>query len=415
MSLGERLQHAWNAFRSNGSTKSLDYMSYGYGYASRPDLLRLRSGMERTLIASLYNRIAIDVAAVTINHVRLDENGRFTSIIDSSLNRCLTKDANIDQTGRALIQDVVMSLCDTGFCAVVPVKTTLDPMKTEGYQIEELRVGDIIEWYPSDVKVKVYNEEIGDRQEVILPKRMVAVITNPLYSVMNEPNSTLRRLINKLNLLDVMDEKNSSGKMDLIIQLPYLAKSPMRKAQAEQRRKEVEDQLIGSKYGIAYIDGTEHITQLNRPAENNLLTQIEYLTKQLYVQLGLTEEVFNGTADEKTMLNYHNRTIEPFLSAITTEMDRKFLSKTAQTQGQAIRFFSDSFKLVPVEQLAEIADKFTRNEILSPNEIRSIIGYKPVADPRADELRNRNLNQNNNDENPVEPVMTNDSEEGGEA
>lgn len=403
MGFGDRLQHAWNAFKNDPPQKS--WTDLGPSSSVRPDVLRSFVSNDQTIINSIYNRIAIDVAAIKVEHVRLDQNGRYITSIPSSLNYCLTTEANIDQTGRNLIQSIAMGLCREGVVAVVPVETSLNPDKSDSYEIKQLRCGPVTQWYPEHVTVSLYNDHNGEKQEITFPKKNVAIIENPLYSVMNEPNSNLRRLIHKLTILDAIDEQSGAGKLDIIIQLPYVIKSDARKKQAEQRRKDIEMQLAGSKYGIAYTDGTERITQLNRPAENNLLNQIEYLTKMLYNQLGLTESVFDGTADEKTMLNYHNRTIEPMLSAITNEMKRKFLTKTARTQGQSIEFFRDPFRLVPVEQLADIADKFTRNEILSSNEVRAIIGYKPVDDERADELRNKNLNQ---DANQIEPVSTND-------
>lgn len=402
MGFSDRLQHAWNAFKNGDLPQSTSY-NLGASSSFRPDYNRFYFGSDQSIVTSIYNRISIDVASIKIEHVRLDQNGRFVESIDSHLNKCLTLSANIDQTGRTLIQDIAMRMCTDGVVAVVPVKTSLNPNKTDSYDIKSLRCGKITQWYPKHIMVSLYNEEIGERQEIILPKNNVGIIENPLYDVMNEPNSNLRRLIHKLNILDAIDEQSGAGKLDLIIQLPYVIKSDARREQAERRRKDIEMQLSGSKYGIAYTDGTERITQLNRPAENNLLNQIDYLTKMLHSQLGLTESVFDGTADEKTMLNYHNRTIEPMLSAITNEMKRKFLTKTARTQGQSIEFFRDAFRLVPVEQIAEIADKFTRNEILSPNEVRAIIGYKPSEDERADELRNRNLNQNNSE---VKPITT---------
>ena len=404
MGLGERLQHAWNAFKGNEKQMPVYPYQLGGGYNYRPDQIRFAPGTERSIVTAVYNRIAIDVAAIKVQHVRLDQNGRYTEVIDDQLNKCLTVSANVDQTGRALIQDAVMSLCDIGVVAIVPTDTSIDPTASSAFMVEELRVGEITQWFPGHVQVRVYNERNGIKQEVTLPKEMVAIVENPLYPIMNAPNSTLRRLIRKLTILDSIDEQSGAGKLDLIIQLPYVINSEKRRAQAELRRKNIEMQLAGSKYGIAYTDGTEHITQLNRPAENNLMTQIEYLTKMLYSQLGITEEVMNGTADEAAMLNYHNRTIEPMLSAITEEMYRKFLSKTARSQGQSISFFRDPFKLVPVNNIADIADKFTRNEILSSNEVRAIIGYKPVDDPRADELRNKNLNQEKNGEDP--PMTT---------
>ena len=386
-----RLQHAWNAFRNRDPTGH----QYGYGpsYGSRPDRTRMRFGNERSIVSSIYTRIGIDVAAVSIQHIRLDENGRYAETINSNLNECLTVQANIDQSGRALIQDIVMSMFDEGVVAVVPVDTTLNPNESGSFDIQSLRVGKILEWYPRHVRVQLYNDREGRRDEVILEKRFVAIIENPLYAVMNEPNSTLKRLVHKLNLLDSIDEQSGSGKLDLIIQLPYVIKTPARREQAEQRRKDIEMQLAGSKYGIAYTDGSEKVTQLNRPAENNLMAQIEYLTSMLYSQLGITENVFNGTAEEAEMLNYYNRTIEPVLAAITDAMNRTFLTKTARTQGQKIVYLREPFKLVPVNNLAEIVDKFTRNEILTSNEIRAMIGYKPVDDPKADELRNSNLSR----------------------
>lgn len=391
MALTDRLQHAWNAFLNKDPTKSY----YGYGSASyyKPDRMRPTMGNERSMVVSVYNRIAMDVASIDIFHARLDEDGRFTEQIASGLNECLTLSANMDQTGKAFLQDVVMSMMDEGCVAIVPVETTTNPTVTGSFDISSLRTGKIKEWYPAHVRVELYNEKTGRKEDVTLPKKMVAIIENPLYAVMNEPNSTLKRLIYKLNLLDVIDEQSGSGKLDLIIQLPYVIKTPARKEQAEQRRKDIEMQLAGSKYGIAYTDGTEKITQLNRPVENNLMKQIEYLTNMLYGQLGLTPEILNGSADEKAMLNYYNRTVEPIISAIVDEMKRKFLTKTARTQGQSIVYFRNPFKLVPVAELAEISDKLTRNEIASSNEIRQIIGWKPSDEPGADELRNKNLNQ----------------------
>ena len=386
---GSRLKHAWNAFLNKDPTTS----SPGSGSYYRPDRPRFTRGNEKTIVTAVYNRIAIDVAAVSIRHVRLDENGRYTEDIPSGLNECLTLNANLDQTGRALIQDAVMSMIDEGCVAIVPVDTTINPTVSGSFDISSLRTGKIVDWYPQHVKVRLYNEKTGNKEEVILPKRSVAIIENPLYAVMNEQNSTLQRLVRKLNLLDFVDDRNSSGKLDLIIQLPYVIKTDARRKQAEDRRKDIENQLAGSKYGIAYTDGTERITQLNRPVENNLMSQIEYLTSTLYSQLGITQSVMDGSADEKTMLNYNNRTIEPILSAIADEMKRKFLTKTARTQGQSIMFFRDPFRLVPVNDIAEIADKFTRNEILTSNEVRQIVGIKPSEDPKADELNNSNLRQ----------------------
>lgn len=393
MALTDRLQHAWNAFLNRDPT----HIYRGYGSASyyRPDKFRPTFGNERSMVTSVYNRIALDVAYIDIFHAKLDEDGRYTEQIQSGLNECLTLSANIDQTGKAFLQDVVMSMMDEGVVAIVPVDTTANPDITGGYDILSMRTGRITEWYPEHVKVELYNERTGRKEELVLPKNTIAIVENPLYAVMNEPNSTLQRLIRKLNLLDVIDEQSGSGKLDLIIQLPYVIKTPARKEQAEQRRKDIEMQLAGSKYGIAYTDGTEKITQLNRPVENNLMKQIEYLTAMLYSQLGLTQEIMNGSADEKTMLNYYNRTIEPIISAIVDEMKRKFLTKTARTRGQSIVYFRNPFKLVPVAELAEISDKLTRNEIASSNEIRQIIGWKPSDEPGADELRNKNLNQSN--------------------
>ncbi len=392
----ERLQHAWNAFFSRDPT-NIDYkIVEGGGYSYRPDRRRMTRGNERSIVTAVINRIAIDTAAVEIKHVRIDQNERYKDTMRSGLNTCLTLEANLDQTGRSFIADIVMSMLDEGVVAAVPVETSINPRFSASYEIEKMRVGKIVEWYPQAVKLRVYNEMTGKQEEITLPKRQVAIIENPLYAVMNEPNSTLQRLIRKLNLLDVVDEQSGSGKLDLIIQLPYVVKTDKRREQAEKRRKDIEDQLAGSKYGIAYTDGTEKIQQLNRSVDNQLMNQIEYLTSMLYGQLGITDEIIKGTADDKTMLNYFNRTIEPILSAITGEFKRKFLTKTARSQGQSIMFFRDPFKLVPVEQVAEIADKFTRNEIASTNEMRSVIGWKPVDDPRADELRNKNLNKEKN-------------------
>lgn len=391
MALSDRLQHAWNAFL-NKNPYGQYYGNGAYSYY-RPDRMRPNIGNERSIIVSVYNRIALDVAYIDIFHARLDEDGRYTEQIQSSLNECLTLSANVDQTGKAFLQDAVMSMMDEGCVALVPVDTTVNPTISGSYDINSLRTGKIKAWYPQHVTVELYNEKTGRKEEITLPKSMVAIIENPLYAVMNERNSTLQRLIRKLNLLDVIDEQSGSGKLDLIIQLPYVIKTPARKQQAEERRKDIEMQLAGSKYGIAYTDGTEKITQLNRPVENNLMKQIEYLTSMLYGQLGLTPEILNGSADEKTMLNYYNRTIEPIVSAIVDEMKRKFLTKTARTQGQSIVYFRNPFKLVPVAELAEISDKLTRNEIASSNEIRQIIGWKPSDEPGADELRNKNLNQ----------------------
>lgn len=394
---GTRLKHAWNVFMNRDPT--LYYRELGMGYSYRPDRPRFTRGNERSIVTSVYNRIALDVAAINIQHVRLDNDGRFLSVIESSLNQCLSLAANTDQTGRAFLQDVVMSMMDEGCVAIVPVDTDDDPDMTGSYKIETMRTGKILDWYPEYVKVRVYNERTGRKQDILVSKSSVAIIENPLYAVINEPNSTMQRLIRKLNLLDVVDEQSSSGKLDLIIQLPYVIKTEARRQQAEQRRKDIETQLSGSKYGIAYTDGTERITQLNRSVENNLMKQIEYLTSMLYSQLGITQSILDGTADEKTMLNYYNRTIEPIISAIVDEMKRKFLTKTARSQLQSISFFRDPFKLVPVADLSEIADKFTRNEIMSSNEFRQIIGMKPSADPKADELRNKNLSEPTGEQN----------------
>lgn len=408
VSLKDRIQHAWNAFRGTElSTLGWNYKEdIGSSYSIRPDRLRPRVGNERSIISAIYNRIALDVASVSIQHVKLDDEGRYSETLKTGLNECLTLNANLDQTGKGFIQDVVLSMFDEGVVAIVPVDTTIDPKVSGSFDIQTVRTGKIVEWYPAHVKVLVYNEQIARKVEIIVPKKTVAIVENPLYSIMNEPNSTLQRLIHKLNLLDVMDEKNSSGKLDLIIQLPYVIKSEARKVQAEQRRKDIEFQLQGSKYGIAYTDGTEKITQLNRPAENNFMTQIEYLTRMLYSQLGIDETIFSGTADDQAMTNYYSRSVEPILNAIIEEMQRKFLTKTARTQGHSIMYFRDPFKLVPVKELADIADKFTRNAILSSNELRAIIGYKPSKDPVADELSNKNINQSTD-----APVEANKKEE----
>ena len=390
----DRLQHAYNSFLNRDPTDY--YREVGSGYSYRPDRVRFTGGNERSIVTSVYNRIALDTASINIVHARLDEDNRYSETIDSALNRCLTKDANIDQTGRGFIQDVVMSMLDEGCVAIVPVDTSVNPKQSGAYDILSMRTAKIIQWYPQHVKVRVYNDKTGMKEDLTLPKSFVCIIENPLYAVINEPNSTMQRLIRKLNLLDVVDEQTSAGKLDLIIQLPYVIKSEARREQAEKRRKDIEMQLSGSKYGIAYTDGTERITQLNRPVENNLMKQVEYLTNLLYAQLGITQTILDGTADDKTMLNYYNRTIEPIISAIVDEVERKFLTKTARSQKQAIKFFRDPFKLVPINEIAEIADKFTRNEITSSNEIRTVIGFKPSKDPGADELRNKNLNQSNN-------------------
>lgn len=411
MEIFDRIQHAWNAFMNKDPT--YNYQGVGMGYSYRPDRPRLTRGNERSIINSIFNKIALDVASIDIVHCKLDENNRYIETIDSGLNNCLTLEANIDQTGRAFIQDIVMSMLDEGSVAIVPVDTTLNPKDTNSYDIVSMRTGKILAWYPEHVRVQLYNEKTGKKEELILPKKTVGIIENPLYTVINEQNSTMQRLKRKLALLDMVDEQNSSGKLDLIIQLPYVVKSDARRQQAEKRRKDIEMQLVGSKYGIAYTDGTERITQLNRPVDNNLFTQVESLTSMLYSQLGITQSVLDGTADEKTMLNYYNRSIAPFVDAIVDELKRKFLSKTARTRRQSIQAFRDPFKLVPVNELAEIADKFTRNEILSSNEIRQIIGRKPSKDPKADQLVNSNISQPNQGQ-PMDGKMTEYYDEGGE-
>lgn len=388
----DRLQHAWNAFVYNDNTYTNPQNLGGFS-TFKPDRVHFSRGVEKSIVTSVYNRLALDVASLAIKHVRLDENGRYMEEVNSGLQNCLNVEANIDQTGRAFLQDVVMSMLDEGCVAIVPVDTTVNPAISGSYEINTMRTGKILEWYPAHVRIRVYNDKKGIHEELTLPKSSVAIIENPLYAVINEPNSTMQRLIRKLNLLDVVDEQTSSGKLDLIIQLPYVIKSEARRKQAEERRKDIEMQLSGSKYGIAYTDGTERITQLNRPAENNLMKQVEYLTGMLYSQLGLTQSIMDGSADEKTMLNYYNRTIEPIIAAIVDEMKRKFLTKTARSQRQTVMYFRDPFKLVPVNEIAEIADKFTRNEIMTSNEIRQVVGMKPSDDPTADELRNKNLNQ----------------------
>lgn len=388
MNIGSRLKHAWNAFLNRDPPGS---RYYGGGYSYRPDRMRFSRGSERTIINAIYNRIALDAASITINHVKLDENNRFDSIIDSGLNYCLNTEANADQIGRGLIQDIVMTFLEEGVAAVVPEKTNFDPRYSNSYEIYSMRVGVPVEWYPNYVRVRMFNELTGQKEEITFPKKMVALIENPFYAVMNAPNSTMQQLVRKLALLDVVDEQAGSGKLDMIIQLPYVIKSPARREQAEQRRADIEQQLSGSKYGIAYTDGTERIVQLNRSLENNILKSIEYLTNMVYSQLGVTQEILNGTADEKTMNNYMNRIIEPVISAIADEFKRKFLTKTARTQGQSIMFFRDPFRLAPVSMIAEMADKFTRNEIMTPNEFRQVIGMKPSKDPKSDQLANRNI------------------------
>lgn len=409
-SFGSRLKHAWNVFRSRDPTS--EFRDTGASYYNRPDRPRFTRGNERSITTSVLNRIALDASAIDILHVRLDKNGRFLEEINSGLNNCLKLSANTDQTGRAFKQDVVMSMLDEGCVAIVPTDTTMNPKATDSYDIETMRVGKIIQWRPQHVQVRLYNEQTGKKEEIWLPKKMVAIVENPLYAVMNEPNSTMQRLIHKLGLLDITDEQTASGKLDLIIQLPYVIKTDARRQQAENRRKDIEMQLAGSKYGIAYTDGTEKITQLNRSLENNLMKQVEYLTNQLYSQLGITQTILDGTADEKTMLNYYSRTIEPIVSAIADEMKRKFLTKTARTQNQSIEFFRNPFKLVPVNDIAEIADKFTRNEIMTSNEIRQIVGMKPSDDPKADELRNSNIAETKEDPG-MYKEYTENLEEGG--
>lgn len=388
MGIFDVLRHSWDVFRNREPT----YYNIGSSSTYRPDRIRTFIRNEQSIVTSIYTRIALDVASINIRHCRVDENGRFKEYISSGLDNCLNLEANIDQTGRAFKQDIVESMFDEGVVAMVPVDTTIDPTVTGSYDIQTMRTGKILEWYPEHVKVQLYNQKTGHREELILPKRIVGIIENPMYSIINEPNSTMQRLIRKLTLLDRVDETTSSGKLDMIIQLPYVIKSESRRKEAEKRKKDIEEQLKGP-YGIAYVDGTEKIIQLNRPVENNLMKQVEYLRNELYSQLGITQEVLNGTADEQTMLNYNSRTIEPIVSAITDEMTRKFLTKTARSQSQTIMFFRDPFRLVPVNNIAEIADKLTRNEILTSNEIRGVIGFKPSDDPKADKLINSNLNQ----------------------
>jgi len=391
MRLGDRVRHAWNAFLGRDQ-QVIQRQDLGPSYMVRQDRVPFHRGLERTIVSSIYTRIAIDVSSVKIEHVRLDENDRYIGEIDSGLNYCITTEANIDQTARDFFQDLVESMCDEGVIAAVPVDATVNPRLSGSYDIKTMRVARITQWYPRHVKVNLYNEDTGRREDLILPKSIVAIVQNPLYNVMNEPNSTLKRLIHKLSLLDSVDEQMSSGKLDLIIHLPYMTKTEMQKNEAENRRKALEQQLASSKYGVAYTDATEKITQLNRPVENNLLAQIESLTSMLYSQLGMTKEVFEGTADEKTMLNYFSRTIEPIVSAITDEFNRKFLTKTARSQNQKIVFFRDLFKLAPVESIVNLGSQFAMNEIMTPNEVRQLIGFKPAIDPGADELRNRNIN-----------------------
>ena len=392
INIGSRVRRAWNAFLNRDPPSDKNYSYYG-GYSYRPFYDRKGRAIDKTIITAILSRIAVDASSITIQHVKLDENGRYDETINSDLNACFNLSANIDQTGRAFIQDIVLSMLEEGVVAVVPVDTDLNPMTTDSYKIYSMRVGTIMEWFPNHVRVRLYNDRTGEKEEITLPKRMVAIVTNPFYAVMNEPNGTMQRLIRKLNLLDAVDEQSSSGKLDLIIQLPYVIKNDLRRQQAEERRKQIEDQLTGSKYGIAYTDGTERITQLNRSLDNNLLAQVEYLTNMAYSQLTITQEIMNGTADETAMTNYYSRTIEPIVSAIVDEFKRKFLTKTARSQNQSIVFFRDPFKLVPIGTVADMADKFTRNEIMSSNEFRQVIGLKPSKDPAADELRNKNLNQ----------------------
>lgn len=408
MAFTDRLQHAWNAFMG----RNVVPINIGYGSTRNPGMAQFTRENARSIISPIYTRIAVDVSSLTVQHARLDANGRFKEAMPSSLNECFTVQANLDQTGRAFMQDIVMSMLDEGVVAVVPVETEDDPTIKNSFDITNLRTGKILEWYPQHVKVRLYNEQTGLKEDITLPKKMVAIIENPFYSVMNEPNSTMQRLRKKLLMIDAIDEQNSSGKLNMIIQLPYIVKSQGRLDQAAKRREQIENQLVNSQHGIAYIDGTEKVIQLNRSVENNLLEQIQYLTDQLYNQLGMPKGVFDGTADEQTMINYQTRTIEPIASAIINEMERKFLTKTARTRGQAIMFFNDPFKLVPVSQMAEIADKFTRNEILSSNEIRQIIGYKPADDPQADELRNKNLNQSADAKPAAVPVDDEGNDEG---
>lgn len=411
LALVSRAKHAWNAFVNNRSP-TISNAYYGTGYSYRPDRPRFSRGNERSIVTSLYNRIALDVASIGIRHVKLDENGRYIEDINSGLNNCLTLEANIDQTHRAFMQDVVMSMLDEGCVAIVPIDTDQNP-ETGAFDVLSMRVGKVVDWYPAHVKINAYNELTGNKEDIILPKRSVTIIENPLYAVVNQPNSTVQRLIRKLNLLDAIDEQSGSGKLDLIIQLPYVVKTETRRQQAEQRRKDIETQLAGSKYGIAYTDGTERITQLNRPVENNLMKQIEYLTAMVYSQIGMTQAVLDGSADEQTMLNYHTRTIEPIISAIVDGMKRSFLTKEARAQRQSIMFFREPFKLVPVNQIAEIADKFTRNEILTSNEIRQIVGFKPSSDPKADKLVNSNISQPDESKKVPNDVSDKNNEEGG--
>lgn len=405
-----RLAHAWNAFMNRDPT----YYNVGPGYSLRPDRPRLGHGNERSIVSSIFNRIALDAAAIDIKHCRLDSSGRFIEEIESGINRCLNFEANIDQSGRAFLHDVVLSMLDEGAVAIVPVDTSFNPKISNSFSIDSVRTGKIIEWYPKHVKVRIYNDQRGEKEDILLPKSQVGIIENPLYAIVNEPNSTLQRLMRKLSLLDATDEKTASGKLDLIIQLPYVAKTQARREQAERRRNDMEEQLTNSKYGVAYIDGTEKVIQLNRSLENNLLKQVEYWTNMLYSQLGITQAVLDGTADEQTMLNYNNRTVEPIIAAIADELKRKFLTKTARSQGQSIEYFRDPFRLVPVNNIAEIADKFTRNEIMTSNEIRQIVGMKPADDPKADELRNSNISQSKQEAENAVPVIKNEERREGQ-
>lgn len=413
IAFGSRLKHAWNAFASNRDPTQY-YRDYGAGYSYRPDRVRFSGGNQKSIVTSIYNRIALDVASLYIKHCKLDKNGQMDEFVDSGLNRCLNVEANLDQSGFAFKQDAVISMFDEGVVALVPTDTTIDPKVSGSYSIDSLRTGKVVEWYPKHVRVKLYNENTGEKQEVVLPKSMVAIVENPLYAVINEPNSTAQRLIRKLNLLDAIDEQSGSGKLDILIHLPYATKTESRRKQADARRKDIEDQLKGP-YGIAYIDGTEHVTQLNRPVENNLMGQIQFLTAELYAQLGITQSIMDGTADEQTMLNYYSRTIEPIITAFVDEMKRKFLTKTAQTQGHTIKYFRDPFKLVPVNNIADIADKFTRNEIMTSNEIRDKIGMMPSKDPKADKLVNSTIRQPEAaaEDKKVEEPVTEDLNEGG--
>ena len=411
LTIGSRLMNAWNVFKNNRDpTDDYNYKYYSSGSTYRPDRPRLTRGNEKSISASVFNRIALDVAAIDVKHCKLDKEDRFVEIMNSGLNECLTLSANIDQTHRAFLQDAVLTMFDKGVIAIVPVDTTTNPNLTNSYDILSMRVGEVLEWFPNKVKVRLYNDRTGKKEDLLLSKEDVAIIENPFYTVVNDTNSTLQRLKRKLSLLDVTDEKTASSKLDLIIQLPYIIKSDARRKQAEERRQQIEDQLAGSTYGIAYTDGTERITQLNRSVENNLMSSVEYLTNQFFAQMNITQSILDGTADEKTMLNYNNRTIEPIISAIVNELKRKFLTKTARTQGQSICFFRDPFRLVPVNDIAEIADKFTRNEILSSNEIRQIMGMKPSDDPKADELRNSNMPQEKDSDYNLEEIQNEDEE-----